>query len=247
MSLPGSIDYRPIVGGRKPRPCVRFRSLLLLCVTLITACSGVRPGPPPPAVVAGSSRAALLYVVRRGWHIDVGLGAGDLQPPLRALATEFPGVHYLIFGFGDRHYLMARNHHGSELLGALWPGPGLMLVTGLKASPQAAFGNDEVLELPLSADQLQSAQAFIWQALSEQARISGSEAPGPYEGSRYYGASERYSALHTCNTWAAEAIRAAGWPVHTRAVIFAGQLWSQLRHLLLAHQTMASAAAEMAP
>lgn len=247
MSLPDSIDYGPIVGGRTAQLCVRFRSLLVLCVTLITACSAVRPGPPPPAVTAGSNRAALLYVVRRGWHIDVGFRAEDLQAPLRALATEFPGVRYLIFGFGDRHYLMARNHHGSELLAALWPGPGLMLVTGLKASPQAAFGDDEVLELALSADQLQSAQAFIWQALSEQARISGSEAPGPYDGSRYYGASGRYSALHTCNTWAAEAIRAAGWPVHARAVIFAGQLWRQLRHLLREHQYMVTAAAEIAP
>jgi hypothetical protein len=189
----------------------------------------------------------VLYVVRRGWHIDVGFRFEDLQPPLRASGTEFPGVRYLIFGFGDRHYLMARNHHGSELLAALWPGPGLMLVTGLQASPQAAFGNDKVLELALSADQLQSAQAFIWQALSEQARISGSEAPGPYDGSRYYGASARYSAFHTCNTWAAEAIRAAGWPVHTRAVIFAGQLWRQLRRLLREHQNMLSAAAEIAP
>jgi hypothetical protein len=247
MSLPESIYYSFIVGGGTAQPCVRVRSLLVLFVTLVTACSGISSRPPTPAVTAGSSPAALLYVVRRGWHIDVGLRVEDLQPPLQALGAEFPSVRYLIFGFGDRHYLMARNHHGFELLAALWPGPGLMLVTALKASPQAAFGADEVLELPLSADQLQSAQAFIWQALSEQAQISGSEAPGPYEGSRYFGASARYSAFHTCNTWAAEAIRAAGWPVRTRAVIFAGQLWGQLRHLLREDQNMASAALEIAP
>jgi len=178
----------------------------VLCVTLITACSGIRAGPPPVAVTAGSSPAAPLYVVRRGWHIDVGFRVDDLQPPLRALNTEFAGARYLIFGFGDRHYLMARNYQSFELLAALWPGPGLMLVTGLTASP-----------------------------------------PGPYDGSRYFGARARYSALHTCNTWAAEAIRAAGWPVHTGAVIFAGQLWRQLRHLLREDQNTASAAAEIAP
>jgi hypothetical protein len=219
---------------------------LVLFVTLITGCSGIRAGPPPVAVTAGLNPAALLYVVRRGWHIDVGFRVDDLQPPLRALAAEFPGVRYLIFGFGDRHYLMARNHHGFELPAALWPGPGLMLVTGLTASPQAAFGGNEVLELQLKAEQLQAAQTFIWQALSEQARMAGSEALGPYEGSRYFGASARYSAIHTCNTWAAEAIRAAGWPVHSRAVIFAGQLWGQLRHLLREDQNTASAAAAIA-
>ena len=231
MSLPDSIDYPSIVGGCITQPCVRFRSLLVLCVTLITACSGIRAGPPPVAVTAGSSPAAPLYVVRRGWHIDVGFRVDDLQPPLRALNTEFAGARYLIFGFGDRHYLMARNYQSFELLAALWPGPGLMLVTGLTASPQAAFGGDEVLKLPLSTEQLQSAQAFIWQALSEQARMTGSEAPGPYDGSRYFGARARYSALHTCNTWAAEAIRASGLPVHTAGVVFAGQLWGRIGRL----------------
>jgi hypothetical protein len=54
-------------------------------------------------------------------------------------------------------------------------------------------------------------------------------AEGPYDESAYYGASARYSALHTCNTWAAEALRAAGLDVRTRFVVFAGQTWNQAR------------------
>jgi Protein of unknown function (DUF2459) len=265
MSSPTRNDVRSIVGRCWARACVGIRSfcesqcvrgaryrfsrhLLPLAVIVITACAEVRPGHPAPvALTVRPGAASVIYVTRRGWHIDVGFAAGDLMPPLRALTTEFPGVQYLVFGFGDRHYLTAQDHHGSEMLAALWPGPALILATGLKASPAEAFGSGSVLALPVSAEQLQSAQAFVWQSLSEQAQESGSESAGPYAGSRYYGASANYSALHTCNTWAAQAIRATGWPVRSRGVIFAGQLWHQLQHLLRADQNTASAAAAMAP
>ena len=54
---------------------------------------------------------------------------------------------------------------------------------------------------------------------------------GPYEGSLYLAARPRYSALHTCNTWAAETLQAAGLPVRSRGVVFAGQLWRRVSKL----------------
>ena len=42
---------------------------------------------------------------------------------------------------------------------------------------------------------------------------------------------DHYSAVHTCNTWAAETLRAGGLPVHAAGVIFAGQLWTQMSRL----------------
>jgi Protein of unknown function (DUF2459) len=59
----------------------------------------------------------------------------------------------------------------------------------------------------------------------------GTYAPGPYPGSGYFNAVPRYSAFHTCNTWAAEALKAAGLPVRSRGVALAGQLWRQSRRL----------------
>ena len=34
-----------------------------------------------------------------------------------------------------------------------------------------------------------------------------------------------------CNTWAAQVLKAAALPIHSAGVIFAGQLWGQVRHL----------------
>jgi hypothetical protein len=152
-----------------------------------------------------------------------------LEPPLQSLAAQFPGARYVFFGFGDQHYLLAKNRNGPVLLGALWPGKGLILATTAASTPQAAFGEEQVIALTVTASQAHSVQAFIGRSLNKDAVQP--YAQGPYEGSLYYAATPKYSALHTCNTWAAEALKAAPLPVHSVGVIFAGQLWGQVRRL----------------
>jgi hypothetical protein len=172
-----------------------------------------------------------LYIARRGWHIDVGFAATDLLPPLDAVALDLPGSRNIFFGFGDQHYLMAKNHNASVLLSALWPGGGIILVTGLAGTPQQGFGASQVITLKLDTEQIRGLQAFIWQSLRTEKGTLSIYRNGPYEDSLYFLATHRYSALHTCNTWGAEALRAAGFKVHSAGVLFAGQLWSQARHL----------------
>jgi hypothetical protein len=148
------------------------------------------------------------------------------------LADDFPGVRFLFFGFGDRHYLLAKEQSFPAMLAALWPGPGMMLVTGLSATPHEAFGAAQVIVLAVTPDQLQAAQRFVWDSLAKDQDASpGPHAKGPYQGSLYFSATMRYSAAHTCNTWAAEALHAASLPVRSRGVVFAGQLWSQAQRL----------------
>ena len=176
---------------------------------------------------------ANLYVVRRGWHIDVGFSSADLEPPLGSLLADFPRARFLIFGFGDRRYLLAKHRGGATLLAALWPGKSLILGTGLSASPDEAFGASHVVSIRVSRRQLRLAQAFVWHSLT-QLPPGGAAAPyarGPYEGSLYFSSDATYSALHTCNTWAAELLAYAEVPVRSTGVLFAGQLWRQIRRL----------------
>lgn len=183
-----------------------------------------------PFPVSPSDAAVDLYVVRRGWHVDVGFAAGELQAPLQSVVSQFPGARYLIFGFGDRHYLMTSHRNAPVLLAALWPGRALILATGLTGSPTQAFGGSEhVVRLRISKAQSGSAQQFIWQALEKLDSPPGDQvkpyAIGPYEGSLFFAAQDDYSALHTCNTWAAEVLKAAGFPVRPAGTIFAWQVW----------------------
>jgi hypothetical protein len=189
---------------------------------------------PPPTGDGPPQAGAAVYLARRGWHVDVGFAVASLTAPLDAVAGEFPGARYLFFGFGDRRYLMAKHRNMPALLAALWPGKGLILATALGAAPDDAFGAAQVIELGISPAQLLAAQDFIWRSLGDRDLAPTDAlpvaAPGPYEGSLYLSARPGYSAFHTCNTWAAEALERAGLPVHSAGVLLAGQLWRQARN-----------------
>jgi len=182
-----------------------------------------------------------LFVARRGWHIDVGFRVGELTEPMNLFAGEFPGARSVFFGFGDRRYLMARNRGLPLMLLALIPGRGLILGTGLSAAPDAAFGSSEVIALEVPRDGALRAQEFVWDALSDaqQSMLRLRDIthrgpvgiPGPYEGSSFFESRRRYSAVHTCNTWAAEVLVQAGMPLRSGGIIAAGQLWRRLKHL----------------
>lgn len=175
--------------------------------------------------------SSTIYVARRGWHIDIGIAAADLSAPLNQAAAPLPGAVYIFFGFADKHYLLAANHHAPVLLSALWPGASILLTTGLTNSPAEGFGSTHVISLKVTQAQMRDLQAFIWRSLRTRAEVLTVYQNGPYEGSVYFLAVPKYSAFHTCNTWGAEALRASGFHVHTAGVIFAGQLWVQTRRL----------------
>jgi hypothetical protein len=193
-----------------------------------------RPGEAQPGEAQpGASPPIVMYLARRHWHIDVGFSVRELDPSLAFISRRFPRAKYLFFGFGDRHYLLSKRKGSSTLSGALIPGPGIILVTALENSPAQAFGAAHVLEFDLSAVAMAAAQSFVRRTLSGEPGTADLTpvADGPYESSLYYGAEPRYSALHTCNTWAAQTLDSAGLPVRTRLVLLAGQLWRQARKL----------------
>ena len=188
----------------------------------------IAQSPPSTSAAADASPdSAVVYVARRGWHIDIGFAAADLKRPLEALTAEFPRARFLFFGFGDRRYLEGKDRRAPVLLAALWPGRGLILATALAAQPTSAFGATKVIALKLTPSQAGEVQAFIWRSLDEPR----SYATGPYEGSLYFSATPKYSALHTCNTWAAEALAAGGLPIRGAGTVFASQLWRQVQRV----------------
>jgi uncharacterized protein (TIGR02117 family) len=202
-----------------------------LLLVLLSACSTAPERTSENRATAPSANSSnVIYVVRRSWHIDIGFPTADLHPPLASLRTAFPGAQFLLFGFGDRAYL-TKGGQFSGTLGALLPGPGLVLATGLDASPEAVFGVDNVIRIAVSAAQSRDLQAFIWRSLSKHDGEASPLAEGAYGGSLYYPSTQRYSAFHTCNTWAAKALQAGSLPVHTFGVEFSGQLWKQVQHL----------------
>ena len=211
---------------------LRIRWVALAAAGMLVACAGVahKQAVAPPATGAPGS-SVTFFVIRRSWHTDIGFDVADLRPPLAALRSALPRAHYLLFGFGDKHYLMTHDRGIGRLLGALWPGEGLVLLTGLEATPEAVFGATSMVRLTVNATQTQALEQFVWRTFATDQGKAKVLAPGPYDDSLYYASAIRYSGLYTCNTWTAEALRATGLPVHTFGVELSSQVWRQVRRL----------------
>ncbi len=179
----------------------------------------------PPAV----SQSQTIFVVAGGWHTELALPIASIEAPLTALTPQFPGARYLVFGWGARGYYMAQHPGLEDLLRAATPGPAVMLVIPLAVSPAAFAGPGNAFPLAISPAGAARLSRFLWGDLvppgTRAPRYLG---PGPDPQSVFYAAAGTYDLSHTCNTWTAEALRAAGVPVSATGVVFAGQLIDQL-------------------
>jgi uncharacterized protein (TIGR02117 family) len=173
-----------------------------------------------------------IYVIDRGWHTDIGLPVTELHGKLARIADDFPGATALTIGFGDRAYLLDRDTSFFDIVRALLPGKAALLVTGLRTLPAAAFGDDSVVTLGITKPQLDALEAYLASYFaSDRLGQSLRLADGPYPGSLFFASNATYDALHTCNTWTAEGLRAAGYPVSTTLVIFAPQVMAAAHKL----------------
>jgi uncharacterized protein (TIGR02117 family) len=212
----------------------RRRRLALAAYLALASCA---TPPAPSAALTAGPKTETIYLVERGWHTDIGLPATQSGDALADLRTTFPGVHTLVIGFGQRAYLLHREPDLADMLAALAPGPGALLVTALRDTPQTAFPADDVVVLRVSARGLARLIDFIagsFERLPDGALHA--IADGPYPGSLFYASTGTYSAGFTCNTWTAEALQTAGLPVHVAGVMFAGEVADQARRIAAASQ-----------
>jgi hypothetical protein len=182
----------------------------------------------PAAPCAPPPNANIVWVLSRGWHTQIGLTADELTGGLARFRQIYPGMRAIMFGYGKRTFMTARADRASEYLLGPFPGPAVIETVGLRALPQAAYGPDGMVALALPAGGAAALSAFIWNDIARDhtgaPRLVG---PGRYEGSRFYDAVSGYNLAHTCNTWIADALHAAGLPVSGAGVVFSGQAMSR--------------------
>lgn len=157
----------------------------------------------------------------------------EISGPLAALKAAFPTARHLVFGWGARDYYMAQNPGIADLLRAAAPGPAVMLVIPLQASPEAVFGVSNAFSIPAPQEGIQRLSQFLWDYLAADEQGSPRRVGiGPYPQSVFYASAGTYNLGHTCNTWTAEALGVAGLPVTASGVVFAGQVLDQLPPVL---------------
>ena len=218
-------------GGRCSRGTVGRRPILRAfgIGASILGVAGCRM-PAIPSTQIDADRTVPVFVIAGGWHTELALPVNSLRGSLPLFAEAFPDARYLVFGWGQRDYYIAREPTIGDLLGAALPGPAVMLVVPLRQAPTNAYGSGRALSVKISEQGANALSGFIWRFLAVGAdgravRI----APGPYPESVFYASSGTYSLDYTCNTWTATALKDAGLPIQASGVVFADQVTSQLR------------------
>jgi uncharacterized protein (TIGR02117 family) len=210
---------------------VTRRTLLRACLagSTLPALVGCH-STPLPTLQEPPGDGVTIDLIAAGWHTEIALPIHAIHGPLRGLTSDFPGSQYLVFGWGERNYYMARAPTFDDAVRALFPGPAVLLVTPLYRPPRDAKAGAQVFELVVPTAGLDPLSNHLWATFEKSG--DGTLRPlaaGPDPGSVFYVATGTYSTSYTCNTWTAEALRVGGIPVTSAGVVFAGQLTDQLR------------------
>ena len=201
------------------------RALLLGVMSL--ALAGAAPAADDPPLTEPVS----ITVVSNGWHTGIALPI--VLARRLAVSSQFPGAAFLEIGFGDEAFYRDPDPGPGTVLRAIaGDGPAVLHVFAMRQPPVRTFLQAELVSLQLSADQADALRRFIGSTfrLDDDGRPID-RGPGHYSWSRFYGAIGSFSLGHTCNTWAARALQAAGLPISAAGVVTSEDLLLQLEPL----------------
>ncbi len=193
-----------LVGAARAGYCPMMRRLVALFLAILLAGCASAPRPLPCDPGAGTGLG--VWLLDRGWHTELALPPGSLEPALLGLAGR-PGAGFVAFGFGKRDFVLAEGPDLAAWLTGPIPGPAVVEVTTRPWLPDGAIW------LPLSQQGLAALQGFL------AASVTPDLAPVRVHGRQsFFAATRGYSLNFTCNTWVAEALAVAGLPVRADGV-----------------------------
>ena len=151
----------------RPNPTKLLAMLCLFCLLAgaMTRCTS-RPVQP---YVATEPRNEAIYVIVGGWHTELALPMPAISGRLAALKLGFGNARYLVFGWGARDYYMSRDPELEDLLRAAVPGPAVLLVIPLQASPETFAGAANTFALPVSHGDADRLSQFLWGYVAKDA------------------------------------------------------------------------------
>ncbi len=214
-------------GGARCRRVMACRANRIAALLILAGCAR------PPASASATPRPLItpgpaLGVVREGWHTGLIVPEAELTGTLKLLRAQLPPAPFVVIGWGQRRYYMARDPGLLTGLAALFPSASVLHVrawrprTDLRPSRHRTW-------LHLPAGGWSGLRTFLDRAFAQGPR-GHLEALGAHDRrGLFFASTGTYDALHTCNTWTMQALRAAQLPAASTGVLFAGQVRHALR------------------
>jgi uncharacterized protein (TIGR02117 family) len=177
----------------------------------------------------GTTPCASVFVVHNSWHAAIVIGRDELNVDVIPELNDFPDAKFIEFSWGDQDYFPDPNSGvWAGLRAALWSRGSVVHMVGFRQNVAQFYRGAEIFELRLTPAALQLLSRHLTTSYARRDANRASASPGLFPYSRFYPATGKFSMLHTCNTWVAEALAAAGLPISPGNVLTAGSLAGQL-------------------
>lgn len=211
------------------------RPLYIVLLLAMVACTGTLP---PPNGGSGNGKTKSVFVAIHGWHSGIVVKAADMDANQWPEIADFAQAEHVEIGWGDWDYYQHPNPGlGTALKAAFWSSRSVLHVAGFKGSPAQVFHASDIIEISLSERDFKRLIEYISQTfLRPETDPSLPSRPGLYLDGRFYSARGSFHLFRTCNTWVAEALRAAGLPITPVYAISAGNLGYQVKRIGVVRQ-----------
>ena len=182
----------------------------------------------------------VAYAVSNGWHVGVVVPAGRINALLPELKKRFEknaaaGVNYYEIGWGDQGFYEAKEITTLTAVQAMFNSPGSVMHVVAVHNPAKAFDqsklnkSSQVVKFCLTEAQLANLEKYIVSSFATTTKGELiSRRPGLYGDSQFFEAAGTYHFLNSCNTWAAKALRSAGFDVSPTFKLFASQVMNNI-------------------
>ena len=182
------------------------------------------------------------YAVSNGWHVGLVVPAGRLNALMPELKKRFDNAKaspvYYEIGWGDRGFYEAKEITTLMAVQALFNSPGTVMHVVAVHHPDKAFGRSQLTKFCLTEAQLTNLETFIVNSFAKEAADNYnnnnnnnniiSRRPGLYGDSQFYEGAGTYHFLNSRNTWAAKALRSAGFDISPTFKLFSRQVMNNI-------------------
>lgn len=171
-----------------------------------------------------------VWVLSNGFHSAIALRTSDAGPLLRSVVGD-PQAHWIVVGWGDRDYFMAKRATlWITLKAACWPTDSALHVIPLRKPPEAVYRSSDIVRLKLSPENAARLVSYLEaQFATDWQRRPIFIGRGFSERSAFFLGNEKFYFPKMCNWWVADGLREAGLPLSRLRSITAHELMRQVK------------------